>query len=69
MSRGTAFISKLHVLPTKTQISLRILAVLPESSQSTLWVAKDTKSLQEDSEGSDQTACADAQSLGAHVIL
>ena len=60
MSGGTAFISKLHVRPTKTQMSLRILAVLPESLQSTQWVAKDKESSGE--QWRLWSDCADAQS-------
>ena len=56
LSRGTAFLTKLHVRPAKTQISLRIRAVWSESSQGTLWVAKDLKRLHTDIEDSDQPA-------------
>ena len=42
--------------PAKTQIRLRIRAVWSESSQRTLWIAKDPKRLQADTEDSDQPA-------------
>ena len=41
--------------PAKTQISLGIRPVWPESSLCALWVAKDPKFLHADSEDSDQT--------------
>ena len=43
------------VRPAKTQISLGILPVWPESSLCAQWVAKDPSFLHADSEGSDQT--------------
>ena len=48
MSQGTAFPTRLHVHPEKTQIRLRIRAVWSEFSQGTLWVAKDPKRLKAD---------------------
>ena len=56
MSRDTSFSTWLPVRTAKTQINLRIRAVWFESSQGILWVAKDPKHLQADSEDSDQTA-------------
>ena len=45
-----------RVRPAKIQISLRILAVWSEFSLDAFWLAKDTKFLLADNEGSDQTA-------------
>ena len=55
--RGTSFPTRLHVCPakTKTRISKRIRTVWSEYSQGPLWIAKDPKRLQSDSEDSDQT--------------
>ena len=47
--RVTAFSTRLHVCPAKTQISMRILAIWSESLQGTLWVAKATHHLQAES--------------------
>ena len=55
MSRATAFSSRLHVPPAKSQINMRIRAVWSESWQGTLRVAKDPKCLLADSEDSDQS--------------
>ena len=55
ISRCTAFPTRLHFNPAKTQTSLNIRAVWSESSQE-LWVAKDPKRLPTDSEDSDQPA-------------
>ena len=54
VSRDTAFSTTLHWCPAKTQISLRIRAVWSESLQNTLWIDKDPKRLQADSEDFDQ---------------
>ena len=55
LSWGKAFPTILHAHLEKTdQISLCIRTVRSESSHSTLWVAKDQKSPQMDSEDSDQ---------------
>ena len=43
MSRDTAFPTRLHVCPAKTQISLHFRAVWSDSLQGTLWAAKDPK--------------------------
>ena len=56
---GSAFPTRLNMHPAKTQISLRIHTVWSESSQSTIWVAMDTKSIHSDSE--DWLVCADTQ--------
>ena len=48
--------TRLHVRPAMTQIRLRIRAVWSESSQGTLWIAKDPKRLQVDSEDPDKPA-------------
>ena len=56
MSRDTAFSKTLHVLPAKTQFSLSIHAVWSESSQGTLWVAKDPNRLHANRKVSDQPA-------------
>ena len=56
MSRGTAFRAKLHVRPAKSTISLRSLIRASRSSEGTLWLTKDSKRPQADSEDSDQTA-------------
>ena len=53
MSRGTTIPTRLHVRPTKTQISLRMREVWSESSQWTLWVANDSKGHQTESEDTD----------------
>ena len=50
MSQDTAFSTRSDVRPAKIQISLRIRIVWLESSQCTLWVAKDPKRVQVDSE-------------------
>ena len=50
---GHSFPTILHVRQAKTQISLRIRAVLLKSYQDTLWVDKDSKRLRVDSENSD----------------
>ena len=51
ISRDTAFPTRLHVRPAKTQISLRIRAVWSVSLQDTLCVVKKLKRLQADIEG------------------
>ena len=56
LSRGTAFLTRVHVHPAKTLISLRIRTVRSASLQGTLWAAKNPKHLHEDSEDSDQPA-------------
>ena len=45
-----------HVCPAKIQISLRIRAVLSESSLDAFWLVKDTMFFHADNEASDQTA-------------
>ena len=55
-SRSTSFLIKLDVCSEKTQICLRIRTIWSEYSKSVLWVAKYPKSLQVDSEDSDQPA-------------
>ena len=45
-----------HVHPAKIQISLRIRAVLSESSLGALWIDKGAKCLHADDKDSDQTA-------------
>ena len=52
LSRTAAFPIRWHVRSAKTQISLKIHT--DQSSQGILWVGKDTKCLQADSEDSDQ---------------
>ena len=54
MNRASAFPTRLHMRPAK--ISMRIRTVWSEYSQGTLWVAKDPKRLQADSEDSGQHA-------------
>ena len=56
ISRYAASLTRRHVRPAKTQISLRMGAVWSESSQSTLWVAEDPKRLHAEREDSDLTA-------------
>ena len=55
MSRLVTKPTKWHVRPAKTQISLGIHPVWPESSLCTQYVAKDPSFLHADSEDSDQT--------------
>ena len=54
--------------PAKTQISMRIRPVWSVSSQGMLWVAKDPKRLQPESEDSDQPVYS-LTSLGTHVLV
>ena len=61
-----------HGHPAKTQISLYIYAVWPESSQGTFWIAKDAKFLHVDNIDYDQTAlmCKNILSLPwVHIFL
>ena len=55
MSHSMTKPTKWHVRPAKTQISLGIRPVWPESSQCAQWEAKDSAFLHADSEDSDQT--------------
>ena len=55
MSRLMTKLTKWHVHPVKTQISLGIRPVWSESSLCTQWVAKGSRFLHVDSEDSDQT--------------
>ena len=45
-----------HVRQAMIQVSLRIRVVWSESSLGTFWIANEVKFLNEDNEGSDQTA-------------
>ena len=71
VSRDTAFPTILHVRPAKTKISLRIRAVWSESSraQDILRIAKNSKRLQADSEGSDLCAGWSESSLGTRDFV
>ena len=53
LSFSLAFSTRLHVPAPKTRISLLFYTVWSESSHGTLWIAKDPKLFQADSEGSD----------------
>ena len=55
MSHDKTKNNKMSVRPAKTQISLGIRQVWPESSLCAQWVAKDSSFLHADSEDSDQT--------------
>ena len=79
MSQGQILPARLCVRQAKTKISLCIPTVRSGPSQGTLWVDKDPKRLQADSEDFDQTVrlrrlilvfpWADLNLLLAHVIL
>ena len=67
MNQSTTFSKRLHVRPTKTQISLRIGAVCSEILQDAIWLAKDPTHLLADAQVGLRIRCPHMQSGGNAV--